>query len=207
MAEEDRSAEAGTGAETGTVRDEILDKAFQHPVIAKQREDMLAYKAKDRALTAELDALKKEKAEAEAKRLEDEKRYQELYEKEKAERVALVERMKGEKIASAIREAAVKAGAVDVKDPNFANLSGVSVGDDGAVTGAEEAVAKVMAERPYLKATTAGVETFTSKPAKAKGTVTWADLMADPALMYKIKKDQPEVFRRLAEEETKKYGR
>ena len=201
MAEEDKGADAPE-------KDDILDKAFQHPVIAKQREDMLAYKAKDRALTAELEALKKEKAEAEAKRLEDEKRYQELYEKEKSERTALVEKMKAEKIASAIREAAVKQNACNEYDANFANLPGVSIGDDGAVIGAEEAVAKVLSEKKYLqKDTTGSVETFTSKPAKAKGTVTWADLMADPALMYKIKKDQPEVFRRLAEEETKKYGR
>jgi len=200
MAEEEKGADAQE-------KDDILDKAFQHPVVAKQREDMLAYKAKARALEEKMAAIEAEKAASEAKRLEEEKRFQELYEKEKSERTALVEKMKTEKIASAIREAAVKAGAVDSTDPNFANLSGVSIGDDGAVTGAEEAVLKVMAERPYLKASTGAVETFASKPAKAKASVTWADLMADSALMYKIKKDQPEVFKRLAEEESNKYGR
>lgn len=69
------------------------------------------------------------------------------------------ERAKASTLRAAIVDQANRAGAVDADavlallDPNA-----VTIGDDGQVTGAEEAVAKLLESKPYLVGKTPGVQ-------------------------------------------------
>jgi hypothetical protein len=189
-----------TTTETEVSGDEVLSKAYNHPTVKAWRDDALKRKARLRELEAEIEARKKTEAEAEAERMKKNQEFQALYEKERAEREQLAESFKREKINFAVREAAVRLGAIDSTDANFAHLKGVSIGEDGSVTGVDEAIGKILAEKPYLKKADSPPATFGTQPAKGNGSLKWADLLAQPKLMKKIKDENPALFRALKEQ-------
>ena len=97
-------------------------------------------------------------ADAERKRAEEEKRYADLAgaEKKRADEAearvqAAEERIKTQAIRAEVRVMALKLGFHNPDDAaSLADLSGVELADDGAVKGVEEALKKLLKERPYL---------------------------------------------------------
>lgn len=117
------------------------ERAFKHPRFKSLNE---------RAKKAE--QYEKEKEEAEAKRLEEEGKYQELAEKERARADELEKKMKESKIENLIRTEALKQGVVD--DEAVAKLidrSTIEVDSDGNVSGVDGAVKSLLETKPYLK--------------------------------------------------------
>lgn len=93
--------------------------------------------------------------EAERKALEEQKKFQELYEKERVGAETLRARRREDLVRSEFLLAAVKAGVVDPRGafaiareaPGF---SGIQVDEEGAVTGVAELVESLVKEKPYL---------------------------------------------------------
>lgn len=80
-------------------------------------------------------------------------------------------------IHSAVLAAAAKAGIADPEDAyQLANLSGIKMGDDGKVAGADDVVAALVKAKPYLVKTTNGAP-FTGATNPATGpTLQAADI-------------------------------
>lgn len=90
-------------------------------------------------------------AEIEAANKSDLEKAQEAAAKAEADRDAAIEKAKTATLRSSILAAASKAGAVDPDDV-FALLDkdAVTIGDDGQVTGADDAVKALLAAKPHL---------------------------------------------------------
>jgi len=177
-------------------KDDVLEKAFAHPVVKEIKADMMRYKEERNSLRARLEALEKGKEEEQKKKLEEKAEYQKLYEAEKAEKEKILADARQEKISNAIRLEVTKAGAINPLDANFTHLEGVSIGDDGSVIGVVEAIEKVKAEKPYLFGGVK-VQTFGQQPNKNSTSLTFEDLLKDTNLMIKITKEQPDVYQAL----------
>lgn len=186
--------------------DDVLEKAFAHPVVKEIKSDMMRYKDERNQLRSQLEEYKKKEQEVEVKRLEEEKKYKELFEAEKKAREELVNSLKVEKIRNAINGEAVKVGAINPNDANFLHLEGVSIGEDGNVTGVTEAIEKIKTEKPYLFAS-AGVQTFGQQPKKGDKSIIYQDLLDDAWLMSKYLKTQPDVVESLKQDYLKKKRR
>jgi hypothetical protein len=184
-----------------TKGEDFLKQAFSHPVIKEQRDDMLRYKEELKAARSRLDEIEAAKAKEEAERLEKQGEWQKRFEAEKARADGLTEAIKREKITSAIRAEAAAQGAVNPGDANFSSLS-VTVNEAGEVEGVKEAVGAVLEKLPYLKAH-ASPSTFDSRPAGPKGTKTFLDLLNNTQEMARMKKEEPETFKRLRAEHYK----
>jgi hypothetical protein len=187
---------AGEPNVSDSQKDDVLEKAFAHPVVKEIKSDMMRYKEERNSLRAKLETLEKGKEEEEKKKLEQQAEFQKLYEAEKAEKERILESAKQEKIRNAIMFEVQKAGAINPNDANFTHLEGVSIGEDGAVIGVSEAIEKVKAEKPYLFGGKS-VQTFGQQPKAGTTSLTYEDLLKDPKLMRKYKDEQPEIFQAL----------
>lgn len=92
----------------------------------------------------------------EAKKKEEEAKKRGEFEKVLAEKEAkineLTESIKSTKIETAIKDAAIKAGAADASVvAKLIDKSTITLGDDGKVTGVDEAVTTLLTQSPFLK--------------------------------------------------------
>lgn len=116
------------------------ERIFTHPRFKSMRERI-----------KQAEALEKEKTEAETKALEEQKKYQELYEKEKLAKVELETKVKQQAINAAISAEASKKGVSDLEAAiKLADTSTIELDEDGNVTGADAVVAKLVEDKPYL---------------------------------------------------------
>ncbi|MCG3176843.1 MAG: hypothetical protein MOGMAGMI_01807 [Candidatus Omnitrophica bacterium] len=136
-----------TGFDPSSISDEDFSKVLEdrrlwnHPRIKSLN---------DRAKRA--DKYEKDLEENEKKKLEEEKRYQELAEKEKQRADELENRFKQESLNNRIALAASKHGVADPTDVlALLDRSGIQTDDQGNLTGVDEAVAKLLESKPYLK--------------------------------------------------------
>lgn len=118
-----------------------------------------------RARTAEgqLEKIAKEREEQERKALEEQEKYKELYEREKADREKVSAQRATDLVRADFKLAALKAGIIDPdaafllakSSPTFAET--VKVADNGTVTGITEILKSLMESKPYLVAQSAPV--------------------------------------------------
>lgn len=93
----------------------------------------------------------KEKSDAEAKRLEDEGKFKELYEKSEAEKKAAEERLTEATLRNAFLVEAPKHNIVDADAAwKLMDRSGVTLGDDGSAQGIEAALKSLVEAKPFL---------------------------------------------------------
>jgi hypothetical protein len=102
-------------------------------------------------------AVQKEAADRAA--LEEQKRYQELYEKEKAAGEKVNAERRSELIRSDFLVQAIQAGVADPKvaylvAQTMPEFSGVTIGEDGAIVGVEKVLKALVEAKPYLVTTT-----------------------------------------------------
>ena len=104
----------------------------------------------DRAKQA--DKLEREQAQAEEKRLSESKKFEELATKVSQERDAIKSKFTQSIQDNRIITEASKAGVVDIEAVlKLVDRSGISVDDNGNITGAIEAVQALLTAKPFLK--------------------------------------------------------
>jgi hypothetical protein len=104
----------------------------------------------ERAKRAE--ALEKEKADAEEKRLSEAKKFEELATKRAQERDDVSRKYTSQLQDNRIITEASKVGVVDIETIlKLVDRSGIHIDDNGNVTGAIEAVQTLLASKPFLK--------------------------------------------------------
>lgn len=91
-------------------------------------------------------ALEKAQADAEEKRLKDQGEYKTLAEKAEARATAAQQKLK----LAILKNTAAAAGLIDPDLVAIADLSGVTIEDDGTVTGAAEAIEAFRTAKPHL---------------------------------------------------------
>jgi hypothetical protein len=130
-----------------THEDDDFDKDRALATIRKQREFEKEARAKLKRLE-ELEQKEKERQEAELSELDKLKKQMDAL---KAERDTAITRHKQAVIDNAVILAAKDANLYNPHDAHkLADLSEVTLGEDGAVQGAEQAIKKLIEERPYL---------------------------------------------------------
>jgi hypothetical protein len=139
-----------------TLNDEAFGKVFDDPRLWKHpRFKQLSERAKEAA------DLKAEKEAAETKRLEEEKKFEELADKKGQEAAKWKTRYEEQIVSNQIISAASKLGTVDPDAVNkLVDRSLIKVTDDG-VTGIEAAVMALKELKPYL---------FGEEPSKSLGS-------------------------------------
>lgn len=143
---EDNKQDPIDGFDTSKLTDEQFEsiykdqRLFTHPRFKAMRERI-----------KQAETLEKAQTEAETKALEEQKKYQELYEKEKTAKTELEAKVKQQAINAAIWAEASKKGITDLDAAvKLADTASVELGDDGIVTGVEAVVAKLVEDKPYL---------------------------------------------------------
>lgn len=140
----------GTPADKGT-----------NPEVAKLRSENAERRLAAADLQKQVDALTAQIAEGTDADLAEQKRFEELAEKRqvevndlKAQAVKRDAELREGAIQRAVYAASVKAGIADPEDAyRLADLAGVEVAEDGAITGVEESVTALAKAKPYLLGT------------------------------------------------------
>ena len=154
-------------------------------------------------LKADLEKIETAKTEAEKKKLEDQGKFQEageLAEKRATEAEARAVKAENEKKDLLIN---FKIG-IEAKDQGINNiddatklidLTKVTVNDDGTLVGVKEAIESLKKDKAYLfSEKKIGVHT---DHAKGTGELERKDLLEDPVLATKIKKESPAEYNRI----------
>lgn len=133
---------------------ELSDELFSGAVKERMGQLTARAKAAERRL-AEIVAAQEE---AERKALEEQERFKDLYEKERAAREKEAAARKEDAIRSRFLIAAAKAGIVDpdvafVVARSLPGFGSVAIDDEGRVTGVDELVEALVKEKPYLAST------------------------------------------------------
>lgn len=123
----------GQGNEPGGSKGTLSDKE------AELLKENMAFKKK-------LKALEDAQAAADDARLKEQGKFKELAEKSEARAKAAHDKLRNK----AVELVAIRAGIVDPDAVKLADLSGVTLDDDGNVSGAAEAVEALKASKPYL---------------------------------------------------------
>lgn len=147
-ADPDKKTDAGKPeTQDVTLSDEQFEKLFDDPRLYKHpRFKNLT----DRAKKADEFEVKEQKAK-EDKLLED-KKYTELIAEKDKTITGLQEQLKGNSLSQAIMAEAQKQGAVDLESvTKLVDRSAITVGEDGTVTGVEDAVKGLLEAKPFLK--------------------------------------------------------
>ena len=136
---------------------ELSDELFSGAV--KERMGQLTARAK--AAERRLSEIAAAQEEAERKALEEQERFKDLYEKERAAREKEAAGRKEDAIRSRFLVAAAKAGIVDpdvafVVAKSLPGFGSVAMADEGRVTGVDELVEALVKEKPYLASTQDG---------------------------------------------------
>lgn len=141
--------------------------ASQAPAEEAKKPDPVPYdrfsklNAEKNELKSRLEALEKENADRENKKLEEQQKFEELYKKEQEARMGLETRLKESSLRNAFVQTASGLIEKDAMDMAFRELNreSVTINDDGNVEGMEDAVKSLIESRPFLKAqsTTQGV--------------------------------------------------
>lgn len=101
------------------------------------------------------DALEKAQAEAEEKRLADNKKYEELADKRAKERDEIRSKYTSQLQNNRIITEASKIGVVDIDTVlQLVDRSAITISDDGTVSGVEQAIQNLLAAKPFLKGKT-----------------------------------------------------
>lgn len=143
-------AKPSSGAfDPSSIKDEDFEKLFSDDRLYKHpRFKSLSERAK------KADDLEKAQSEAEKKALEEQGKWKELAEKREQEANAAKQQAKDLALKNTIQAEAAKLGIVDVEAAAvLIDKTGVTVADDGTVTGAAEALTKLLEAKPYLKGT------------------------------------------------------
>jgi len=136
---------------------ELSDELFSGAV--KERMGQLTARAK--AAERRLSEIAAAQEEAERKALEEQERFKDLYEKERAAREKEAAGRKEDAIRSRFLVAAAKAGIVDpdvafVVAKSLPGFGSVAMDDEGRVTGVDELVEALVKDKPYLASTQDG---------------------------------------------------
>lgn len=100
------------------------------------------------------DALEKAQAEAEEKRLEDAKKYEELATKRAQERDEIKSKYTSQLQDNRIITEANKIGVVDIDTVlRLVDRNSITINDDGSVSGVEQAIQSLLTDKPFLKGT------------------------------------------------------
>ena len=142
-------------AKDGTL--ELSDELFTGAVKERMGQLTARAKAAERRL-AEIAAAQEE---AERKALEEQERFKDLYEKERAAREKEATARKEDAVRSRFLIAAAKAGIVDpdvafVVAKSLPGFGAVAIDDEGRVTGVDELVEALVKDKPYLASTQDG---------------------------------------------------
>ena len=130
--ENDKAGQAPTDTGQAPTNDKAADDA------ADLRREAAGYRRQLREAQAELEALKRGQEEAARKQAEEQGKYRELYERTKATHEAAVSSFKAQVLARAKADALLSAGfRPEMVGSLTVDLSGVEVGDDFTVKGAE----------------------------------------------------------------------
>ena len=143
------------------VKDEEFEKVFSDPRLFKHSRFKELTEAKQK-----LDELNKQQAEAEEKRLTEQKKFQELAEKRKAETEDWKNKYTSSRVDNSLTIEATKAGITYVDAAlKLVDRSKIKVNDDGSITGTDEAIKALVDSNPYLKgAETKSVGSGTNPP-------------------------------------------
>jgi hypothetical protein len=142
------------------VEDGVLELSEeQYTRGVRQQIEMLKSRAK--AAERRLAEIAAAQEEAERKALEEQERFKDLYEKERAAREKEATARKEDAIRSRFLIAAAKAGIVDpdvafVVAKSLPGFGSVAIDDEGRVTGVDELVEALVKEKPYLASTQDG---------------------------------------------------
>lgn len=99
----------------------------------------------------ELKALKREKDEQETKKLEEQKKFQQLSEKQKEEIITLKKEIENNKKFVYFSDHAIQAKVVSVRDAfKLADIDQIEIDSDGKVTGVEKVIKDLQEKKPYL---------------------------------------------------------
>ena len=155
-----------TDREVGGVPAWVSDPAAAYAEIQKLRDEAGRYRTRANQLEADLETAAFDAAE----------RSQALD--------ALRETLRKGEIRTAVLLEAARAGIADPSDALLlADLSGVSLGEDGAVTGAKEAVEALAAAKPYLRSRYDPMtEPYPELPGRAAPAIAPTNPGAGPAL-------------------------
>lgn len=145
------SADAGAAAAAATAAASTPEeKTFAREYVEKLRRSNAELEKNYRELKVKQDT-------AEAKVLEDEKRFRELYEKSQSERDAEKRQFMDELTArdkravmGEVRAAATSSGIIDAADIKLLDMDNFKLEDDGTVAGLTEAMADLKKRKPYL---------------------------------------------------------
>jgi hypothetical protein len=174
----------------------------------RTKEDMLTYKERMRQAEAKVSEFEKSQSDAETRRLEEQKKYEELYKKEQSEKVAIQETLNRTLILSALRAEAMANGIVNPKDANIDSLFSKVTLKDGEPQGVADAIKNLKESNPYLFATpSTAPQSMNGKPTKPTGSLTYSDLLADSSLLSKVMREQPEVYKKMKDDYFKSKGR
>lgn len=128
-------------------KDDDKDKNLTVP---KHRFDEVSKELKE--LRTWKEEQEKAKADAEEKKLKDEKKFEELLEKKEKELADVKTKFEKSTIDNKIQAAAVKAGIKDVDAAlKLIDRDNIKVSEEGEVEGLDEAVTGLVEARPYLK--------------------------------------------------------
>ena len=171
---------------------------------AKLMKEMMAYKRK-------AEALEKAQEDAEKKRLADQGEFKTLAEKADAKAKAAQERLK----LATVKGLAAQSGIIDPDLIAIADLSGVTVDDDGSVSGATEAIEAFKAAKPAFFGTPTAPgpkPTTTPKPsggsAGTGGPATFKEWEAMPVQdRYEWAKKNTEAYQALCTAHKAAMGR
>ena len=153
------------------------------------------------SMKSELKKLKAAQEKAEQDKLAEGGKFKELHEKAQGDLKAMQARL----IQAEVKAIAVREGIADLDFVRLADLAGVSIEDDGSVSGAAEAIAALKAAKPILFGVTTTTHQVpgTAKPGKvgtAGGFSTLEDWEAAPsAQRTEWAEKHPEAFIALCE--------
>jgi hypothetical protein len=135
------------GVDLQTLDDDTFSKVFDDPRLWKHPR----FKGlNERAKLA--DKYEADLKTAEEKKLEEQKKYQELAEKRAKERDEAMTRYSTAVLENRILSEATKAGVIDTEAVlKLVDRSSIKVNDDGSVVGIKEALTQLLTDKPYLK--------------------------------------------------------
>lgn len=148
--------EPGKGFDPASISDEEFEKVFNDQRLFKHSR----FKELNEA-AKEAKALKEAQAKAEEEKMKEQGKYKELLDKKEAELAELRESVTGSRIDAKLTGLLAQQGVVDAEAAlKLIDRSKIAVGDDGSVSGAEDAVNALKEGKGYL---------FSKQPARVGG--------------------------------------
>lgn len=173
--------------------------------LVTMKDDMLKYKDKMRETETKLEALIEEKSKAEKDQLEKEKKFEELYEREKKEKVDMQIKINEQEITSALQIKALELGIVKAEYIKLIDRAQIKRNDDtGELSGIDEVLKSFKEQHPSLFSNGASPPVDTSQGGGSSGVITDEDLLKYTAAdIMKIKREDSGLYERWTKLATK----